>query len=91
MDGGWPLDCGHLFANWKPITTAHNDTARADRVSGMATPGMYLTENSSIHTSAANNAIASVNEPFAGLAERKYAAVRSSNEIGKSAKKVTEA
>jgi hypothetical protein len=73
------------------MAIVHNDTAKADRVSGMATPGKYLRENSSILTTGANNAIASVNQPFAGLAGRKYAAVKSSNEIGRSAKKVTEA
>lgn len=73
------------------MITVHKDTATADRASGIATPGTYLKENSSIHIRAANKATVSVNQPFARLAERKYAAVRSINEIGKSAKNATEA
>jgi hypothetical protein len=45
----------------KLVTTAQKEAAIVERVSGMATPGTYLTQNSTIHTAAAKTETRKVN------------------------------
>lgn len=80
-----------VLAILKPRTTVHKLAARAESVSGIATPGTYLSKNSAIHTIAANRAIERVSRPILALDARKKDAVTKSIDIGKSTKKATEA
>ena len=74
----------------KLVTTAHKEAAIAERVSGMATPGAYRTQNSTIHTAAANTETRKVNTAVLFLDVRTKWAVIRNIESGKSAKKATD-
>ncbi len=81
---------GSVFNIVIPIMTDHKEAATPESVSGMATPGTYLIQNSAIHTEAAKTETMKVNIAILFLdARTKYVVIRNI-ENGKSAKKATD-
>jgi hypothetical protein len=87
----YSADSDLVLSMIKPVTTAQTEAASAERVSGIATPGTYRTQNSATQTAAARTEAKKVNIAILLLDVRMKDAVMTNIESGKSPKNATDA